>query len=175
MCISSMASHASMSKLALLILNSAVAMCSPKEPVFEPSFLRNGNTCSLTIASALFPGSWLQCDQRSSCLGKSGSNFWPRFFAARSASCSRSSSCLRKSRNESCSIASRGLERPPLHSLSQRLSTCERSFGSASITIRQKALPLSEQAPSPVRVKRAALPRCDRTRQVAANRTGHSR
>ena len=65
--------------------------------------------------------------------------FCPRFLAARSASCSRSSSCLRKKRNESCSIASRGLERPPVQSLSQRLSTCERSLVSASITIRRRA------------------------------------
>ena len=51
----------------------------------------------------------------------------------RSASCSRSSSCFRKRRKESCSMASRGLERPPDQSLSQRESTAERSAASVSM------------------------------------------
>ena len=67
--------------------------------------------------------------------GKRGVNFLPRSLAARSASCSRSSSRLRKSRKESCSMASSGLESPPDQSLSQRASTAERSVVSVSMVL----------------------------------------
>src|SRR2546422_8329661 len=62
-----------------------------------------------------------------------GVNFLPRSLAARSASCSRSSRRLRKSRKDSCSMASRGLASPPDQSLSQRASTEERSVVSVSM------------------------------------------
>src|SRR5260370_34085002 len=62
-----------------------------------------------------------------------GVNFLPRSLAARSASCSRSSRRLRKSRKDSCSMASRGLASPPDQSLSQRASTAERSVVSVSM------------------------------------------
>ena len=45
-----------MSRLGLLILNSAVAMCSPKEPVFGPSFLRKGKTFSFDDGNGLVAG-----------------------------------------------------------------------------------------------------------------------
>src|ERR1039458_4873232 len=64
-----------------------------------------------------------------------GVNFLPRSLAARSASCSRSSRRLRKSRKDSCSMASRGLASPPDQSLSQRTSTAERSVVSVSMVL----------------------------------------
>src|ERR1035441_890783 len=64
-----------------------------------------------------------------------GVNFLPRSLAARSASCSRSSRRLRKSRKDSCSMASRGLASPPDQSLSQRASTAERSVVSVSMVL----------------------------------------
>src|SRR5690242_14337718 len=64
-----------------------------------------------------------------------GVNLLPRSLAARSASCSRSSRRLRKSRKDSCSMASRGLASPPDQSLSQRASTAERSVVLVSIDL----------------------------------------
>src|ERR1017187_6053541 len=69
-----------------------------------------------------------------------GVNFLPRSLAARSASCSRSSRRLRKSRKDSCSMASRGLASPPDQSLSQRASTAERSVVSVSMASRGEAV-----------------------------------
>src|ERR1039458_3499225 len=129
----SMALQASMSKLGLLILNSAFSIWAAKEPPAPPRVLMKGKTASLTCLSALSAGSCVQWDQRRSGLGKMGVNFLSRSLAARSASCSRSSRRLRKSRKDSCSMASRGLASPPDQSLSQRASTAERSVVSVSM------------------------------------------
>src|SRR5438132_2776680 len=130
---SSMALASSMCRLVLLILNSALAICWAKEPPSPPSVLMKGKTFSLTWRRAWSAGSWVQCDQRSFTSGKIGWCFLPRSRAARSASCSRSSRRFRNNRNESCSIASSGLESPPDQSLSQRASTFERSVESVSM------------------------------------------
>src|SRR6202043_535612 len=74
-----------------------------------------------------------------------GVKFLPRSLAARSASCSRSSRRLRKSRKDSCSMASRGLASPPDQSLSQRASTAERSAVSVSIVLGGELLGEVEQ------------------------------
>src|SRR5262249_12118816 len=111
----------------------ALAICWAKEPPSPPSVLMNGNTFSLTWRRAWSAGSCVQCDQRRFASVKIGWCFLPRSRAARSASCSRSSSRFRNNRNESCSIASSGLERPPAQSLSQRASTFERNAESVSM------------------------------------------
>src|SRR5438552_7682789 len=64
-CIASIALHASMSKLGLLILNSALAICSANEPPLPPSVLRNGKTFSLTYFNASSAVRFDQYDQRS--------------------------------------------------------------------------------------------------------------
>src|SRR6266496_2001546 len=128
-----MALQASISRLGLLILNSALAICSANEPPLPPSVLRNGKTFSLTCFSASSAFKFVQYDQRNFGSGKIGSRFFRFKRTSRSRSCSASSRRLRKSKNESCSIESRGLERPPVHSLSHNESTCDRSFGSVSI------------------------------------------
>ena len=56
----SMALQASMSRLGLLILNSAFSICAAKEPPLPPSVLMKGKTFSLTCLSALSAGSCVQ-------------------------------------------------------------------------------------------------------------------
>jgi replicative superfamily II helicase len=59
-CIASMALQASMSRLALLILNSAFSIWTANEPPAPPSVLMKGKTSSLTCLSALSAGSCVQ-------------------------------------------------------------------------------------------------------------------
>src|SRR6266536_3970330 len=128
-----MALHASISKLGLLILNSALAICSANDPPLPPRVLMKGKTFSLTYLSASSAFRFDQYDQPSFGSGKIGARFVRFKRMSRSRSCSASSRRLRKSKNESCSIASSGLENPPVQSLSHNASICERRLGSVSI------------------------------------------
>ena len=129
-----MALQASMSRLGLLILNSAFSICVAEGAARAAEGLEEGEDLLLDVLERLVGGKLASSETSGvSGFGKMGVNFLPRSLAARSASCSRSSSRLRKSRKESCSMASSGLDRPPDQSLSQRASTAERSVVSVSI------------------------------------------
>src|SRR5206468_1762642 len=113
----------------LLILNSALAICSANDPPLPPRVLRNGNTFSLTYLSASSAFRFDQYDQPSFGSGKIGARFVRCRRISRSRSCSASSRRLRKNKNESCSMASSGLESPPVQSLSHNASIWDRSLG----------------------------------------------